>query len=360
MELLCFAFQAGSSIKDLLNSCQGKAPLHTISTCSSSDTKHQITARNSTDRCCSLILVNHCPHCHNRSVIISVMICLEKQPWGNQSENSQLASQNNFGGPSLDCSVLLRPSVSLIKTISPSVAAGCGWFVSIFWCLFFFPIDFFVHRSPQRPNESVCSRQRRRHPSLEGTNGADQSVQGQIHLACLHQGTVWTHGHTKHHARIGCEAHYEEQQQLYVRFFPPNVSIVLIPFQILLNRPKERSASSSRTSAQRRGWRGRSRRSDQDNFNTTTKNRCTQCHHRADLRPVRPAIRGHCSCPAAHSPPVIVCCCEVSRLSCCVSKTHFVDLFCCFYLFVWGQRDWICCWNYLWGCTYIKLPLFLC
>lgn len=101
-----------------------KVKLHTISTCSSSDTRQNhcayiapLTAsekqRIRQRRFHSVPPVNHC---HNRGLIISVMICLEKQPWGNQSENSQLASQNNFCTPSPDCRMLLQPSVSVIKT----------------------------------------------------------------------------------------------------------------------------------------------------------------------------------------------------------------------------------------------------
>lgn len=208
LTLFSFTSQADSSTKDLLNSCQGKAPHHLhllflwhetksvrIAPLTASEKQH-IRQR----RFHSVPPVNHCLHRHNRGLIISAMICLEKQPWGNQSENSQLASQNNFCAPSPDCRMLLQPSVSVIKNISPSVGAGCGWFVSVFWCLFYF--IFFVNSWPQRSDEGVCSRPRGRHPSLEGTYGADQSVQSQIHLACLYQRTVWTHGHTKHHARL--------------------------------------------------------------------------------------------------------------------------------------------------------------
>lgn len=53
---------------------------------------------------------------------------------------------------------------------------------------------------PQWSDARVHSSPRGRHPSLEGTYGADQSVQSQIHLACFNQGAVWTHGHTKHNA----------------------------------------------------------------------------------------------------------------------------------------------------------------
>lgn len=146
LTLFCFTSQADSSTKDLLNSCQGKAPHHLhllflwhetkslrIAPLTASEKQH-IRQR----RFYSVPPVNHCLHCHNRGLIISVMICLEKQPWGNQSENSQLASQNNFCAPSPDCRMLLQPSVSVIKNILPSVGAGCGWFVSVFWCCLFF------------------------------------------------------------------------------------------------------------------------------------------------------------------------------------------------------------------------------
>lgn len=124
LTLFSFTSQADSSTKDLLNSCQGKAPHHLhllflwhetksvhIAPLTASEKQH-IRQR----RFHSVPPVNHCLHCHNRGLIISVMICLEKQPWGNQSENSQLASQNNFCAPSPDCRMLLQPSVSVIKT----------------------------------------------------------------------------------------------------------------------------------------------------------------------------------------------------------------------------------------------------
>lgn len=55
---------------------------------------------------------------------------------------------------------------------------------------------------PQRPDACVCFSQRGCHSTLERTNGTYQSVQGQIHLPCLPQGTVWTHRHTKHNSRL--------------------------------------------------------------------------------------------------------------------------------------------------------------
>lgn len=209
LTLFSFTSQADSSTKDLLNSCQGKAPHHLhllflwhetksvrIAPLTASEKQH-IRQR----RFHSVPPVNHCLYCHNRGLIISVMICLEKQPWGNQSENSQLASQNNFCAPSPDCRMLLQPSVSVIKTfhrLLEQVVADLYQFFDVFFFFFFL----FVNSWPQRSDEGVCSRPRGRHPSLEGTYGADQSVQSQIHLACLYQRTVWTHGHTKHHARL--------------------------------------------------------------------------------------------------------------------------------------------------------------
>lgn len=203
-----FTSQADSSTKDLLNSCQGKAPHHLhllflwhetkwvrIAPLTTSEKQH-IRQR----RFHSVPPVNHCLHRHNRGLIISVMICLEKQPWGNQSENSQLASQNNFRAPSPDCRMLLQPSVSVIKTfhrLLEQVVADLYQFFDVFFIFLFS-----VNSWPQRPDEGVCSRPRGRHPSLEGTYGADQSVQSQVHLACLYQRTVWTHRHTKHHARL--------------------------------------------------------------------------------------------------------------------------------------------------------------
>lgn len=204
LTLFCFTSQADSSTKDLLNSCQGKAPHHLhllflwhetkslrIAPLTASEKQH-IRQR----RFYSVPPVNHCLHCHNRGLIISVMICLEKQPWGNQSENSQLASENNFCAPSPDCRMLLQPSVSVIKKHF-TVCWSRLWLICISFLMLFV---FFVNTWPQRSDEGVCSRPRGRHPSLEGTYGADQSVQSQIHLACLHQRTVWTHRHTKHHA----------------------------------------------------------------------------------------------------------------------------------------------------------------
>lgn len=111
-----------------------KVKLCIFSICSSSDPKSlcvaPLTAAENQhirqQRFSSSPPVNHCVHCHNRSLIISVMICLEKQPGGNKSKNSQLASENNFCGPSSDCGMLLPPSVSAIKNISLFVGAGCG------------------------------------------------------------------------------------------------------------------------------------------------------------------------------------------------------------------------------------------
>lgn len=52
----------------------------------------------------------------------------------------------------------------------------------------------------QWSDASVRVSQRGCHTSLERTDGTNQSVQSQIHLACFHQGSVWTHRHTKHNS----------------------------------------------------------------------------------------------------------------------------------------------------------------
>lgn len=58
----------------------------------------------------------------------------------------------------------------------------------------------------------------------------------------------------------------------------------LYPHQILLSRHKEKSVSSSRTSAWRSGWRRKSPRSDQDKYVTTMKNWFTRFQRKADPR----------------------------------------------------------------------------
>lgn len=147
MTLFCFAFQANSSTKDLLNSCQGKAPHHLHLLFLWHDTKSLLVTpltasekqHTRQQRFHSVPPVNHCLHCHNRALIISVMICLEKQPWGNQSENSQLASQNNYCAPSPDCRMLWQPSVLVMKHFTVRYARpGCGWFVSVLFLFFSF------------------------------------------------------------------------------------------------------------------------------------------------------------------------------------------------------------------------------
>lgn len=58
----------------------------------------------------------------------------------------------------------------------------------------------------------------------------------------------------------------------------------ILLFQILSNRPKEKSISSSRTSARRSGWRRKSQHSDQDRYIMTIKNRSTHFQSKADPR----------------------------------------------------------------------------
>lgn len=71
----------------------------------------------------------------------------------------------------------------------------------------------------KRANAGVYFSEGGCHTTLEGTDGADQSVQSQIHVPGFHQRPVWTHRHEEYNSRLRFSRVSPERNQLLLPRF---------------------------------------------------------------------------------------------------------------------------------------------